>query len=118
MIVTALWTLVQFAIFLAITAAVLFPFYYAVLSSTENGEDGRESALVPFAVVALPILALIFLGVVPGIGGPALAALAVVGALYMIYSYLKAARSGGNALGPVVRALFWDRRPFRATNWT
>ena len=37
--------LVRFAIFLAITLAVVFPFYYAVLSSGDRGDDRSATAL-------------------------------------------------------------------------
>jgi len=65
MIVTALWTLVQFAIFLAVTAAVLFPFYYAVLASTESGEDRSAGGLFWKVMFWLIVAIIVIIAVFP-----------------------------------------------------
>jgi trehalose/maltose transport system permease protein len=56
--------LVRFVIFLALTLIVLFPFYYAVLSSTDRGEDRSLSGLfwkvMFWIVVALIVLIAVF----------------------------------------------------------
>jgi trehalose/maltose transport system permease protein len=59
-----LWQLLRFAIFLAITCAVLFPFYYAVLSAGERTEDrtlgGIFWKVMFWIVVALIVLIAVF----------------------------------------------------------
>ena len=58
------WQLVSFAIFLGVTLAIMFPFYYAVLSSADRGEDrslgGVFWKVVFWLVVALIVLIAVF----------------------------------------------------------
>lgn len=59
------WSVLSFAAFLAVTAAVLFPFYYAVLSSADRGPDDRSLAGLFWKgmfwlVVALIVLIAVF----------------------------------------------------------
>jgi trehalose/maltose transport system permease protein len=59
-----LWQIVRFAIFLAITCAILFPFYYAVLSAGERTEDrslgGIFWKVMFWLVVAVIVIIAIF----------------------------------------------------------
>ena len=59
------WNLLSFAVFLAITLAAVFPFYYAVLSSTERGGE-RTAAGVFWNVMFWLVVALIcFIAIFP-----------------------------------------------------
>jgi trehalose/maltose transport system permease protein len=57
--------LVRFAIFLAITLAVVFPFYYAVLSSGDRGDDRSATALFWRVMFWIVVALIVFIAVFP-----------------------------------------------------
>jgi trehalose/maltose transport system permease protein len=60
-----LLSLVKFAIFLAVSAVLVFPFYYAVLSSADRGEDRTAAGFFWKAMFWLVVVLIVLIAVFP-----------------------------------------------------
>ena len=59
------WQLVQFLVFLAVTLALVFPFYYAVLSSADRAEDRTLGGYFWKAMFWLVVVLIVLVAVFP-----------------------------------------------------
>ncbi len=65
LLISFLWQLLRFAVFLAVTCLVLFPFYYAVLSAGERTEDRTVGGLFWKAMFWLVVALIVLIAVFP-----------------------------------------------------
>ena len=64
-LVSMIWTVLRFAAFLALTLAILFPFFYAVLSSADRGEDRGLVTLFWRAMFWLIVVIIVVIAIFP-----------------------------------------------------